>query len=94
MATGSIGFSRDELIKALQSASRATPGNNGYDDAKTVRELEEELGTDRKKVREWLRPLVQSHAVEIVRVHRERIDGVVQRVPAYRLVRPEAGALN
>lgn len=75
-------FGRDALIEALASARRRTAADEG---AATVADLCEATGMNQATVRDRLRALLAEHTIECVRVYRTRIDGIDQRVPAYRL---------
>lgn len=71
-----------ELLEEL----RAALGNDGPEDAYTIREWAERLGVGHDTCRERLRPLVMAGQMEAVQIRRPRLDGIMQRVSAYRIV--------
>jgi len=77
-------FTIDELLLALQGAQVA-PDATG--DALRMAQLIEMTGMSELAISRRIRALKAEGRVEHVRVPFERIDGVVTKVSAYRLVR-------
>lgn len=75
----------DMLYAAMREASvsRATGGV-------TVHDLVEKYSIGEKRIRDMLRPLVESKKVYVVKVPRPAIDGAMRQVPTYIL---KGGAL-
>lgn len=68
-----------ELLEALRAAQPAV--DNG---ALTSEEIAEALGVSANTARRWLRPLLRSGKVDVVRKIIRSVDGRVQPVTAYR----------
>ena len=71
-----------ELLEEL----RAAAGDAGPEDAYTARDWAERLGVGVDTARERIRPLVVAGKMESVWIRRARMDGIMQRVSAYRIV--------
>lgn len=78
-----------ELLKALQDALEQA-GNEHADGAMTVSELADELGWYRNKVLRFLKSLKAQGKLEVIKVHREALDGSQRVSPAYRFKMEDA----
>lgn len=78
----------EELLEALRQALQDGQ-QAGQDEhaagALTVAELSDALGWYAEKVRQRLRVLKAQDAIEVLKVHREAIDGSRRVSPAYRI---------
>ena len=85
-----------ELLQALQAALQEAQQAEaeGADGALTARELTDVLGWYSGRVHRWLRTLKDQGKLEVIKVHREAVDGSSRVSPAYRLLvdPPEAEA--
>ena len=77
-------FTLEELLTALQGAQVAPDATHG---AMRMAQLIEMTGMSELSIARRIRALKAEGRVEHVRVPFERIDGVVTRVSAYRLVK-------
>ena len=75
-------ISEVELLEEL----RAALGDDGPEDAYTSREWAERLGVGVDTARDRIRPLVLAGKMEAVWIRRPRMDGIMQRMGAYRIV--------
>jgi predicted ArsR family transcriptional regulator len=73
-----------ELLQHVQEALDAPPSEDG---AMSVLDLSESLDISPSAVRNRLRKLIASGSVELVRVRRRSLHGIVQRRIAYRTVK-------
>ena len=73
-----------ELLQHVQEALDAPPSEDG---AMSVLELSESLDISPAAVRNRLRKLIASGSVELVRVRRTALHGIVARRVAYRTVK-------
>ena len=73
-----------ELLLHVQEALDAPPSEDG---AMSVLDLAESLDISPSAVRNRLRKLIASGSVELVRVRRRSLHGIVQRRIAYRTVK-------
>lgn len=73
-------FSEDELLRLLESAVQ-----DGPDDARTAEEWAEIAGVSRPTMRKRLKALKDVGRIECVKVRRERLNGVIAPMDAYRL---------
>ena len=72
-----------ELLQHVQEALDAPPSEDG---AMSVLDLAESLDISTAAVRKRLRKLIASGSVELVRVRRMSLHGIVQRRIAYKTV--------
>ena len=75
-------ISEVELLEEL----RAAVADDGPEDAFTAREWADRLGICVETTRDRIRPLIQAGKMEAVWIRRLRMDGIMQRVSAYRIV--------
>ena len=73
-----------ELLQHVQEALDAPPSEDG---AMSVLDLAESLDISTAAVRKRLRKLIASGSVELVRVRRMSLHGVIQKRIAYRTVK-------
>ena len=71
------------LLEALRAAMDAGEDDGG---AMTADELTQKMECNIDTVRKRVKALIATGRAECVRVRRMRIDGLIQRVPAYRLI--------
>ena len=76
-------MTEDALLEVLRAALEPGEGEDATG-ARTVRELAVALGCSEPQMRSRLKALKRTGQLVVVRVVRERLDGVLQRVPAYR----------
>ena len=76
-----------ELLQHVQEALDAPPSEDG---AMSVLELADSLDISPAAVRKRLRKLIASGSVELVRVRRTAMHGIVARRMAYRTVKKDA----
>lgn len=79
-----------ELIEALRQA--AAPGSPDIEGALTVAEMATRTNRGEKYVRDNIRKMLAEGRAELVRIPRTAIDGRLQNLPAYRLVKPDRAA--
>jgi DNA-binding IclR family transcriptional regulator len=72
----------DDLLFALQAAV----GDGSGPEGSTGPELQERSGMSRDLVHRSLKALIKAGKVEVVRVRRPRLDGVMSSVPGYRMI--------
>lgn len=82
MRPDSPDFTYDELVRALLGANASAPDR---EDGLTTVELGEKTGWHEKRVIDRLRKLKKEGRLEVVRVPRESLSGVIYMCPAYRL---------
>lgn len=85
-----IAVTESELVEALRQA--AQPGSPDVAGALTVVEMAARTGRGEKYVRDNIRKLMSEGRAEMVRIPRAAIDGRMQNLPAYRLVKPDRAA--
>lgn len=85
-----ITVTESELVEALREA--AQPGSSDVEGALTVAEMAACTNRGEKYVRDNIRKLLAEGKAELVRIPRTAIDGRLQNLPAYRLVRPDRAA--
>ena len=73
-----------ELLQHVQEALDAPPSEDG---AMSVLDLAESLDISTAAVRKRLRKLIASGSVELVRVRRTSLHGIIQKRIAYRTVK-------
>ena len=78
-----MNLTQGEVLDALRGALSVPEAADGM----TAMEICDATGRSRNAVREWLLKEVTAGRVACVRVRRPRIDGVVQMITAYRMVR-------
>jgi len=83
---------RRMLIDALESVSNREETINSQ--ALTSREIQAKTGRQRKSIQDDLRELIDDGQVECVWVERKRIDGKIQKVPAYKLIQMDKDFIN
>lgn len=76
-----MNITTSELLEAVKSAVGA---HVNPDDAFTVTELSDALGNSRTLTCRKIRLLQKESLVDVVKVQRPRIDGMMTLVPAYR----------
>jgi predicted ArsR family transcriptional regulator len=81
------GVTEAELLQQVQEALDTPPSEDG---AMSVVELSEALDMTASAVRGRLRKLIASGSVELVRVRRRAMHGIVSRRVAYRTVKKNA----
>ena len=77
-----------ELLQQVQDALTVTETEDG---AMTVVQLAEALNISAEKVRIRLRKLIDEGVIELVRVRRKKMNGVVSPVVAYASVKKREG---
>lgn len=85
-----ITVTESELIDALRKA--AEPGSSDTEGALTVAEMAARTNRCEKYVRDNIRKMLAEGRAELVRIPRTAIDGRLQNLPAYRLVKPDRAA--
>lgn len=78
-----VTISTSELLDALQEAT----GDTDPTDALTLLELRGLIGWGRDRITKHLLKLKASGRLQVVFVKRERLDGNMVKVPAYRFVK-------
>ena len=78
------GVTEAELLEQVQEALDTPPSEDG---AMSVLELSESLDISASAVRNRLRKLIASGSVELVRVRRVSLHGIVQRRIAYQTIK-------
>lgn len=73
-------------IDALLEALRAAPDGTADDGARTAEEMAQEARRGVEWVRKRIKKLLADRRVEHCKVRRQRIDGQMQWVSAYRLI--------
>jgi DNA-binding Lrp family transcriptional regulator len=77
-----------ELLQQVQDALTVTETEDG---AMTVVQLAEALNISAEKVRIRLRKLIDEGVIELVRVRRKKMNGIVSPVVAYASVKKREG---
>mgnify|MGYP003148644927 FL=1 len=80
------GVTEAELLEQVQEALDAPPSEDG---AMSVVELSEALDIPESSVRKRLRKLLVSGSVELVKVRRVALNGLVSRRVAYKTVKKD-----
>ena len=76
-----MNITENELIKAIQDAMTSTPDNPSG--AMTTSDLVDAMGIGERKVLRLMKELKAAGVVEVTRVYRENIFGVVRQYNAF-----------
>jgi hypothetical protein len=74
----------DELMSALQDAVGFSGSDDGW---RTVKELSKSTGMCTTRVQELLGKLIENGKACVSRVRRQSIDGRLQLIPAYKIMK-------
>lgn len=71
----------DALLDEIRTLHDSAPKDEGM----TAREIADHFGWNVSDTREWIGKAIRAGKATCIRVKRPRIDGVAQKVPAYRI---------